>query len=98
MGSLRCQKTSTKGDLPESAQKEIEYLFLQEIILKVEKNVIPDSLIINFRQTPLKKVQCGSNTLAKKDNKTVTIVGADDKRFIAATFSITLSGKFLPIQ
>ena len=90
MGFLRCQKTSTKVDLPESAQKEIEYLFLQEIILKVEKNVIPE--------TPLKKVQCGSNTLAKKDNKTVTIVGADDKRFIAATFSITLSGKFLPIQ
>ena len=66
--------------------------------MKVEKNVIPDSLIISFHQTPLKMVQCGSSTLAKKDNKAVPIVGADNKRFIAATFSITLSGKFLPIQ
>ena len=43
-------------------------------------------------------VHCCNNTLAKKNNKTVTIVSADDKRSITATFSITLSGKFLPIQ
>ena len=50
----RHRKTSIKVDLPESARKEIEYLFLYEIVSKVEKNVIPDSLIINFVQTPLK--------------------------------------------
>ena len=43
-------------------------------------------------------VQCGNNTLAKKNSKVVTIVGAGDKKSITVTFSITLSGKFLPIQ
>ena len=78
----RHRKTSIKVDLPESARKEIEYLFLYEIVSKVEKNVIPDSLIINFVQTPLKIIQCGNNNLARKNTKAVTI---------------TLSGKFLPI-
>ena len=96
MGFSRCRKTSTKVDLPESAQKAIEYFFffLYESVLKVEQNAIPDSLITNLDQTPLKMVQCGNNTLVKKTNKTVTIVGAEYKRSIRATFSITLSGNF----
>ena len=98
MGFSRRRKTSTKVDLLESARKEIEYLFLYEIVSKVEENTISDSLAINFDQTPLKMVQCGNNTFAKKNRKVVTIVGADDKRSITAIFSITLSRKFLPIQ
>ena len=98
IGFSRRQKTSTKVNLPESARKEIEYLFLCEIVSKEEKNAIPDSQRINFDQQPLKMVQCGNNTLARKNSKAVTIVGADDKRFITATFSFTLSGIFLPIQ
>ena len=98
MGISHRRKTSTKVDLPESARKEIEYLFLHEIVSKVENDAMPHSLIINFDQTPLKMVQCGNNTLAKKNSKVVTIVGAGDKKSITVTFSITLSGKFLPIQ
>ena len=59
---------------------------------------IPDTLIINFDQTPLKLVQCSNNTLAKKNSSTVTIVGAADKRTITGTFSISLSLNFLPMQ
>ena len=94
----RRRETSTKINLPEYSRKEIEYLFPHEIVSKVEKNVITDSLIINFDQTPFEMVQCGSNTLVKKNSKAVTIVGADDKRSITVTFSITLSGKFFAIQ
>ena len=57
MGFSRRRKTSTKVDIPASARKEIEYLFLHEIVSKVEKYSIPDSLIINFDQTPLKIIQ-----------------------------------------
>ena len=64
----------------------------------MEKYAIPDSLVINFDQTPLKIVQCSNSTLAKKNSKTVTIFGASDKRSITGTFSLTLSGKFLPKQ
>ena len=84
MGFSRRRKTSTKVDLPESARQEIEYPFLYEIVSKVEKNAMP--LIINFDQTPLKMAQCGNNTLAKKNSKAVTIIGADVKRSITATF------------
>ena len=98
MGFTRRRKTTTKVDIPVAARKEIEYLFLYEIVRKVEKYAIPDSLVINFDQTPLKIVQCSNSTLAKKNSKTVTIFGASDKRSITGTFSVTLSGKFLPMQ
>ena len=98
MGFSCRRKSSTKVDLPESTPKKIEYLFLYEIVSKVEKHAIPDFLIINFDQTPLKMVQCGNTTLAKKNSRAVTIVGADDEISITATFSITLLGQFLPIQ
>ena len=98
MGFTRRRKTTSKVDIPEAARKEIEYLFLYEIVNKVEKYKIPDSLVINLDQTPLKIVQCSNTTLAKKNSKNVTIVGSSDKRSITATFSITLSGKFLPMQ
>ena len=51
MGFSRCWKTSTKVDLSESARKEIEYLFLYEIISKVEKKECHPWF--NFDQTPL---------------------------------------------
>ena len=53
---------------------------------------------MNFDQTPLKLVQCSSNTLAKKNSSCVTIVGAADKRSITGTFAISLSNSFLPMQ
>ena len=64
MGYSRRRHTSAKVDIPEAVRKEIEYLFLYEIVSKVEKYEIPESLIINFDQTPLKLVPCGKSTLA----------------------------------
>ena len=98
MGFSCRQKTSIKVDIPASAQKEIEYLFLHEIVSKVEKYSIPDSLIINFDQTPLKIIQSANNTLAKKNSTNVTIVRASDKRCITGTFLVTVCGKFLLMQ
>ena len=98
MGYVKRRKTSSKVDIPEAARKEIEYLFLYEIASKVENHNIPKSLIINLDQTPSKLVQCGNNTLAKKNSSSVTIAGSADKRSITATFSITLAGDFLPMQ
>ena len=98
MGFVKRRKTSSKLDIPEAARKEIEYVFLYEIASRVEKYNIPKSLVINLDQTPLKLVQCGNNTLAKKNSSSVTIAGSADKRSITATFSITLAGDFLPMQ
>ena len=98
MKFVKRRKTSSKVDIPEAARKEIEYVFLYEITSRVEKYNIPPSLVINLDQTPLKLVQCGNNTLAKKNSTNVTIAGSADKRSITGTFSITLSGNFLPVQ
>ena len=38
------------------------------------------------------------HTMALKGSKIVTVAGATDKRNIIATFEITLSGNFLPMQ
>ena len=98
MKFVKRRKTSSKVDIPEAARKEIGYVFLYEITSRVEKYNIPPSLVINLDQTPLKLVQYGNNTLAKKNSTNVTIAGSADKRSITGTFSITLSGNFLPVQ
>ena len=49
-------------------------------------------------QTPLSYVSPGKYTFDFKGSKTVPIKGVDDKRQITATFTVTASGSFLPIQ
>ena len=98
MGFVRRRLTSTKVDIPDKARKEIEYQFHYDIVSKVERHKIPESLIINLDQTPSHLVPCKKYMMAAKGETDVTIAGANDKRSITATFSITLSGEFLPIQ
>ena len=94
MGFTRRKCTSSKVDIPEKARKEIEYQFHYEIVSKVERYQIPSSLVINLDQTPSPMV----SSMALKGCKDVTITGSADKRNITATFAITLSGEFLPVQ
>ena len=79
-------------------EKKFEYVFLHDIVSLVEEHKIPKSLIINLDQTPSKYVPVGNSTLAKKGASCVVIAGSADKRCITATFSVTLSGEFLPMQ
>ena len=79
MGFRRRQATTSKLEIPEGALKEIKMLFHHDIVTKVTKFNIPDSLIINLDQTPNKYVPVGRTTLAK-NSKTVTIKGSADKR------------------
>ena len=55
-------------------------------------------MVLNIDQTPLKYVPCGKTPVAEKSSSTVPINGVSDKRMITATFTISLDGKFLPIQ
>ena len=55
-------------------------------------------MIINLDQTPSKFVPGCYKTLGKKGCKSVAIAGSTDNGMITATFSITLTGEFLPIQ
>ena len=90
MNFVKRRKTSSKVDIPGKARKEIEFLFLHEIVSKVEKHNIAPELILNIDQTPLKYVPVG--------NETFTIEGSSDKLSITGAFAIFLHGYFLPMQ
>ena len=98
MGFKKRATTTGKVSIPEGAKKESELVFLHDIVGKIEKYEIPSSLVINLNQTQSKYIQCSRYTMEKAGAKSVTIVGASDKRAITATFSITLDGSFLPMQ
>ena len=98
MGFVCRRGTTAKLEIPDGAFKNTQLLFTHNIVSKVDKYNIPDSLIINIDQPPTKYVPVSESTLAKKNSKAVAIKGSSDKRSITATFSITFSGKFLPMQ
>ena len=85
--------TSTRG-----IYEECRFEYLHDISSKVnEFSIVPD-LIINIDQTPSSYVSVGRITMAKQGSQSVAIKGLGDKRNITLTFSITLSGLFLPMQ
>ena len=98
MGYIRRLGTTGKVDISEKLKAEIETVYLYSIVQKINEHKIPSSMIINLDQTPSKFVSCCNKTLTKKGCKSVPIVGSTDKRMISETFSITLTGKLLPIQ
>lgn len=98
MGFVRRTATTGKVEIPEGARKEAELTFLHEIVNKVEQFIIPPSLILNLDQTNSKYVSVGNTTMAKRGSTSVPISGLSDKRSMTATFTITLSGSFLPMQ
>ena len=98
MGYVRRLATTGKVEISEKLKAEIETAYLYGIVQKINEHKIPSSMVINLDQTPSKFVPACNETLAKKGCKSVPIVGSTDKRMITATFSITLTGEFLPIQ
>ena len=88
MGFVRRRGTTAKLEIPDGAFKEAQLLFTHDIVSKVDKYNIPDSLIINIDQTLTKYVSVSQSTLAKKNSKAVTIKGSSDKRSITANSSI----------
>ena len=98
MGYRRRVGASAKLEIPPGARREAELLYHYDIVQKVEDYNIPPELIIAFDQTPSKYVPVGRTTLAKKGQKDVPLKGMTDKRTITATFAVTFSGEFLPIQ
>ena len=98
MNFVKRGKTSSKVDIPDKARKKIEFLFLHEIVTKVDKHSIPPELILNIDQTPLKYVPVGNETFAPRGETSVTIEGSSDKRSITGKFAFSLHGGFLPMQ
>ena len=73
-------------------------LFQRNISVLVSEHDIPPSLIINIDQTLLSYVNTGKYTFSFKSTKNVPIKGVDDNCQITATFAVSCTGEFLPIQ
>ena len=93
MNYRRRKAATAKLPMPPGIYKENELLFHHQIVETVEAYGIPNSMILNFDQTPCKYVPIPTTTLAE-----VAIKGIDDKRALTATFTITLDGNFLGMQ
>ena len=59
---------------------------------------MPSDLIINLDQTRLSYMSPGKYTFNLKGAKNLSIKDADNKRQITATFVVSATGNFLPIQ
>ena len=93
MGLVRRAATTSKVEIPESAKKEAEVVYLHTIVLTIEKHQIPKPMVLNLHQTPMKYAICSRHTLEKKIAKLVAIAGTPYKKTITGTFVITLEGK-----
>ena len=94
------KRKGTTGKVEPSQQfvDEEKLTFQRNISTIIEDHDIPKDLILNLDQTPLSYVSPGKYTFNPKGAKTVPIKGVHDKRQITATFSISMTGSFLPIQ
>ena len=98
MGFKKRTCTTSKPEIPELAKKEAKLIFQHQIAEVVERHSIPLPLVMNFDQTPLKHAPVANQTLSRKGSKHVAIKGQSFKQAITATFGITFSDKFLPMQ
>lgn len=94
------KRKGTTGKIEPSEQFLLEEkLTFQRLISSiVEEHDIPKDLVLNLDQTPLSYISPGKYTFNPKGAKTVPIKGIDDKRQITGTFTVSMTGKFLPIQ
>ena len=76
---------------------EENLIFQKKISSLVVEDSIPKKLIKSLDQAPLSCVTLGEYTFDVRSAKTVPVKGIDDKRQIIATFSLSISGEFLPI-
>ena len=98
MGFKKRAATTGRPEITEGARKEAGLIFHYEIVAKIEEHKIPDSLVMNIDQTPSKLAPASRHTLAEKNSKHVSIAGSSYKQAITATFGITMSNDFLPMQ
>ena len=78
--------------------KEAKLSFQRKIKTLQAIHSVPEDLILNFDQTPLSYVCSASHTVHKKGQKSVPLVGKGKKKQITGTFTVTMSGLFLPMQ
>ena len=68
MNFVKRRKTLSKVNILDGVRKEIEFLYIHDIVSKVAKYDIPSALVVNIDQTPLKHVPVGNETMIGTKN------------------------------
>ena len=94
------KRKGTTGKVEPSKKflEEEKFTFQRKISNVILDHDVPSALVLNLDQTPLSYVSPGKYTFSSKGSKNVPIKGLDDKRQITATFVVSATGSFLPIQ
>ena len=95
---VKRRETTGKAEPSEKFLPKETFSYQREISRVVLKHDIPLDLVLNLDQTPLTYVPPGKYTFYLKGSTTVPLKGVDDKYQITATFTVTATGAFLPIQ
>ena len=98
MDWVKRKETTGKVEPCSKFLEEEKFTFQRVIAKAVSDHDIPMELVLNLDQTPLSYVSPGKWTFDLKGSKIVPVKGVDDKRQVTATFTVTASGSFLPIQ
>ena len=98
MDWVKRKGTTGKVEPSEKFLEEEKFTFQRAISQIVLEHDIPLDLVFNLDQTPLSYVSPGKYTFSSKGSTNVPIKGFDDKRQITATFVVSASGSFLPMQ
>ena len=93
------KRKGTIGEIEQSKQFLLEekLTFQRRISSIIEEHDVPKELILNLDQT-LSYISSGKYTLNPKGANTVSIKSIDNKRQNTATFTVSMTGKFPPIQ
>ena len=98
MGYIKRKATTKTSVFSNSEFQAKKGTFLSEVSGMVTAHKIPNQLILNWDQTGLQLVPSGNWTLEERGTRRVELTGLNDKRMITATFTCSLSGRFLPMQ
>ena len=96
----RVIRKGTTGKVDPSAQflAEGKFTFSRAISTVFFNHDIPADLVINLDQAPLSYISPGKYTFNFKGGKNVPIKRIDGKRHVTATFAISATDEFLPMQ
>ena len=97
MGFVKRKATSKTKVLIENFE-EHKKAYLQDIMLVIAMDEIPEELIINFDQTGTNYIPVSDWTMEAEGAKRVEVLSKDDKRQFTAVLAGSMSGEFLPPQ
>ena len=90
--------TSAKIPIASALLSEAKLDFQRKIKKLQSWHEISEDLKINFDQAPLTHVCTGKRTYHTQVASNVPLVGKGKKKQITSTFTITMSGQFLPVH